>query len=213
MKQLAKWMAVSVTGAAALATINSANAQSATGSIAFSSITPDSVAAYYAAWSGAPTITTSTATGFEISSVGYGSLYYANPAGVPINAADTQVTLTFTLNGPAGGFYVGVPFILNDNAGPNNSAPYGGYSTFTFPGTYSETVPLTADQLTAVQTGNDAIYGFNLEFDPAGNTPGNAYDITFNSLTLSAAAAPEPGTMALFGLGAAGLAVLRRRKK
>lgn len=119
--------------------------------------------------------------------------------------ADTEVTLTFTLNSPAGSYYVGVPFAISDNTG---NVFYGGYSTYG-PGTWSETVPLDSTQLAAVAAGGDAINGINLEFDPAGNVPGGAYDITFNSLVLSV---PEPTTLALVGLGAAGLLAFRRRK-
>jgi len=50
--------------------------------------------------------------------------------------------------------------------------------------------------------------GINFQIDPA-NVSGN-YDITFNSLTLTPA--PEPATLALAGLGAAGLLAFRRRK-
>jgi hypothetical protein len=208
MKQFAKCLAASVAGVAVLAAVNSALAQSATGTPTLSNLTAGQTT-LYPGWSGAPTVITSSAAGYEVSTANYGSLYYANSTPIALNAADTQVTLTFTLNGPSTGpFYIGVPFILNDTAG---TATYGGYNTFTFPGTYSETVPLAAAQQTAVSGGSDVLYGFNLELDPAGNTPGNAYDITFNSLTLSAA--PEPSTYALLGMGVASLAALRRRKK
>ncbi|HEX3800629.1 MAG TPA: PEP-CTERM sorting domain-containing protein [Verrucomicrobiae bacterium] len=210
MKLNAKWIVTAVTGMTALAAVNSALAQSATGNPTLGNMTAGQTT-LYPGWSASPTVITPSAAGYEVSSTGYGSLYYANPTPIPLDAADTQVTLTFTLNGPAGAFYVGVPFILNDNAGPNSGTPYGGYNTFTFPGTYSETVNLTTAQQTAVAAGNDALYGFNLELDPAGNTPGNAYDITFNSLTLSAA--PEPSTYALLGTGAATFAAFFRRKK
>ena len=52
------------------------------------------------------------------------------------------------------------------------------------------------------------INGMNFQIDPA-NVSGN-YDITFNSLVLSPV--PEPATLALVGLGAAGLLAFRRRK-
>ncbi len=201
MKQHAKWVVTAAVLAAGLAAIGSAQAQGVTGSANLSNITPGAVTAYYAAWSGAPTTTTSTPSGFEISSVGYGSLYYATSVGqqTPLNTADVQATLTFTLNNPAGSYYVGVPFVLNDSSG---AVTYGGYATYG-QGTFSETVNLNAAQTTAIAAGGDVIYGFNLEFDPAGNVPGSgAYDITFNSLTLSV---PEPSTYAFGGLGAPGL--------
>jgi hypothetical protein len=207
MKQHAKWIVTVVTGMAALAAVQSAHAQGATGAATLGNMTSGNTT-LYPGWSGSPTVITPSAAGYEVSSANYGSLYYANPTPIPLNAADTQVTLSFTLNGPAGSFYVGVPFILNDTAGASS---YGGYNTFTFPGTYSETVPLSTAQQTAVTGGSDVLYGFNLELDPAGNTPGNAYDITFNSLTVSAT--PEPSTYALLGMGAASFFAFFRRKK
>lgn len=195
---------------AGLAAVSSAQAQGVTGSAHLDNLSSGAIT-YYPGWSSQPpTVITSGASGFEVASSGYGSLYYAVPGAqlqTP-NPADDQVTLTFTLNAPAGSYYVGVPFIINDNSG---AVTYGGYSTYG-PGTFSETLPLSAGQLAAVQTGSDKIYGFNLEFDPAGNVPGGAYDITFNSLTLSSSV-PEPSTLSMIGLGATGFLALCRRKK
>ena len=58
--------------------------------------------------------------------------------------------------------------------------------------------------------GGATIVGFNLQLDPA-VYPGGFYDVTYNSLDLTAPA-PEPGSLALIGLGAAGLLLARRRK-
>ena len=215
MKQQTKWLAAAISVASGLAVVSSAQAQAVTGDAYLDNIAPGAVTAYYASWASqpptGPTVVTSTGTGLEISSLGYGSLYYAIPGGAggqqqPLNTADNQATLTFTLNGPAGSYYVGVPFILDDNV---SSDTYGGYSMYG-QGTWTETVPLTAGQQAAIAAGGDAINGINLEFDPAGNVPGGAYDITFNSLVLSHI--PEPATLALVGLGAAGFLAIRRRK-
>jgi len=211
MKQHVNWIATVVAVAGGLAAVSSAQAQPVTGTPFLSNIAPGAVTAYYASWaSSPPTTVTSTPTGLEVASLGYGSLYYAIPGGSggqqqTLNTADTQVTLTFTLTGPAGSYYVGVPFAISDNTG---NVFYGGYSTYG-PGTWTETLPLVSAQLAAVAAGGDAINGINLEFDPAGNVPGGAYDITFNSLVLSV---PEPATLALVGLGAASLLAFRRRK-
>ena len=205
-------MAAAISVASGLAVVTSAQAQAVTGDANLDNIAPGAVTAYYSSWaSSPPTVVTSGPSGLEISSLGYGSLYYAIPGGAggqqqPLNTADNQATLTFTLNGPAGSYYVGVPFALSDNTG---NVFYGGYSMYG-QGTWTETVPLTAGQQAAIAAGGDAINGINLEFDPAGNVPGGAYDITFNSLVLSPA--PEPATLALVGLGAAGFLAIRRRK-
>jgi len=212
MKQQTKWIAITFAVAGGLASVNSVQAQAVTGDATLDNVSPASVTAYYAAWSTQPpTQVTDGASGLEIKSGGYGSLYDAI-SGPTLNTADNQVTLTFTINGPAGSYYVGVPFAINDNSG---NVFYGGYSTYG-PGTWSETVPLSAAQQTAVAAGGDTIYSFNLEFDPAGNLPNGGgagpYDITYNSLVLSSSV-PEPSTLALVGSGVAGLLAFRRRNK
>ena len=122
--------------------------------------------------------------------------------------------LTFTVNDtPANYIWVGTPFILNDNSG---AVTYGGYSGSGNPGNPSTvvwngnvvtwTVPLAAGQVAAIQAGGDAIYGFNLEFDPAVLTAGS-YDVTFNSLVLEV---PEPTTLALLALGVTGFVIAQR---
>ncbi len=177
--------------------------------------------ATYANWNGNATFL-SQGTGMEVQSSGYGSLYFVVPGAQvqTLNPNDTQATLTFTVVGNAANYiWVGTPFILNDNSGAGN---YGGYSGSGNPGnpvgttwngnTCTETSALSAGQIAAIQAGNDAIYSFNLEFDPSTLGGGmTSYDVIFNSLVLSPV--PEPGTMALAGIGAAGLMIFRRRRQ
>jgi hypothetical protein len=224
MKQNTKWLPAVLAVAGGMVMISSAQAQSVTGTPYLSNIDPSTLNtapnATYANWNGGANFT-SLSTGLEVQSAGYGSLYYVVPAGnvQTLNTADTQAVLTFTINSPAANNFVwaGTPFILNDNSG---AATYGGYSgsgnggnpsTVTWNGNVvTWTVPLSAGQLAAVQAGGDAIYSFNLQMDPAVLNNGPIYDMTFNSLVLSPA--PEPTTLALVGLGAAGLLAFRRRK-
>lgn len=227
MKEHTKWLATAIAVVGGLAISSSAQAQAVTGTPYLSNIDPSTLntapSATYANWNTANyagVVFTSQSTGLEVSSGGYGSLYYVIPAGEvqTLNTADTIATLTFTVNSPsvADVSWIGTPFVLNDNSG---AVTLGGYSASgnagSDPGTtwngnvVTETEALSAGEIAAIQAGTDAIYSFNLEVDPAGVTP-PIYDITFNSLVLSPV--PEPATLALVGLGVAGLLAFRRRK-
>jgi hypothetical protein len=211
MKENSKWIATAIAVAGGLAAVSSAQAQGVTGDATLDNVPPGSVTAYYASWSTQPpTTVTDGPSGLTVMAGGYGSLYDSISSPQVMNASDNQVSLTFTINSPAGSYYVGVPFAINDNSG---NVFYGGYSTYG-PGTWTETAPLSAAQQTAISAGGDVIYSFNLEFDPAGNLPNGGgagpYNITFNSLVLSEAT-PEPSTLALVGSGIAGLLAFRRR--
>ncbi len=222
MKQRVKWLTTAVTTVSAVVAVCSVNAQPVTGTPYLSSMDPltlnTSPNAVYAAWSGATF--TSLPTGLEVNSPpAYGSLYYVVPNGQvqTLNPSDTIAQLTFTVNGdPSAYIWCGTPFILNDNTGAQS---YGGYSGYNNGGNPPEvswngnvvtwSVPLSPAQLAAVQTGTDAIYAFNLQFDPAVVAAGS-YDVTFNSLVITSV--PEPATATVIGLGAAGLMAFRRRR-
>jgi len=208
MKQYMKWLTGALVVAGGLAIVSPVRAQSV---INFSTINPSTLNtspnALYAGWASATF--TSQPTGLEVNSSGYGSDYYVVPTAQTLNVNDTLVTLTLTVNSfgavPAlttSGIYVGLPFILNDNSG---AVTLGGYSGPGNPGNdpgatwttnvvdgvsnlvCTETLNLTAGEVAAIQAGDDAIYGFNLEVDPSSDEA-DSYDITFNSLVLSAPA-------------------------
>jgi len=219
MKQHSKWFAIALAVASGLVIASSAQAQDyASGTPLLSNLNPANMS-IYDAWTTA-TIT-SQPTGVQVSWVGtYGSFYYANPTPIALNPADAVAVFTFTINNnPANYIWVGSRFVINDNAGPQ-WYPTPGYSGYANGGNPPEvswngnvvtwTQPLNAAQLTAIQAGGDAIYGFNLVFDPAAMSGPPIVDITFNSLVLQPV--PEPATLALVGLGAAGLLAFRRRK-
>lgn len=218
MKQHQKWFAIALAVASGLVIASSAQAQDyASGTPLLSNLLPANMT-LYDSWTAA-TIT-SQPTGVEVSWVGgYGSFYYANPTPIAINPLDTIAVFTFTVNNdPANYIWVGSRFVLNDNAGgqwypnPGYSGPFNGGSPadVSWNGNVATwTEQLNSAQLTAIQAGGDVLYGFNLVFDPAVMNGPPIEDITFNSLVLEV---PEPTTLALVGLGAAGLLALRRRK-
>ncbi len=212
MKQSTKWFAAALAVASALTIANSVQAQTVTGTPYLSNINPTDPS-YSGYWSTPLATVTSTATGLEINAPGgsgsFSTLYYGIPVGqqTALNPLDTMVTFNFALNSgiQAGG--VNVIFALDDSkGGVDYYLPSPGYPALS-PGLNSYTFNLQADNLANVGAGA-VINGINFQIDPA-NISGN-YDITFNSLTLTPT--PEPATLALVGLGAAGLLAVRRRK-
>jgi hypothetical protein len=224
MKQQSKWHVVTLALACGLSAIYSTQAQT----ISLSGIDVTSQGGY-GGWltatfdSGASVGSAGTAGVQVVAPVGggFGGTYLDLGGGATlINADSTRVTLTFTVNGTASDYnWMGVPLDLNDGTG-NGSYP-GVYSGSGNPGnpanavwngnTASITYALNPAEISAIQGGNDWLYGFNIGVDPAVISAANL-DITFNSLTFSAAPVPEPATVALIGLGVSGLLVFRRRK-
>jgi hypothetical protein len=180
----------------------------------------------YDGWSGATF--SYTPTGIEVQAPtngGYGGAYFVINSGVQVmNANDTEVQLTITVNGDINNWVYFSPgqLVLNDDLPPPTSYAYGepysgpnnnptGPPTCVWNGNVGTmTVALAPGEITKIQGGSDHIYAFNLDVDPSvlPNMPGGIYDITFNSIELI----PEPATVSLVGLGLLGLLGLRRRR-
>ena len=238
MKQHQKWFATAVAVAGGLVIAGSAPAQTYTFSnfqnfnlgITYANWNDPGWETFYGgAGNQAPVITSGTTPGsFEVIAWGEGSGHYDIPLANQqlLDTGVAQVTLTLTLNSPdVSTAWLGVKFLLDDNQG-NSDVWYGAYTglwgtdngswastvgTTVWAGnTLTMTVPLTSDMLTAVQTGNDKITGFNLLIDPAYFSGGGGpYDITYNSLAMYEV--PEPPTLALFAIGVAGFVIAQRR--
>src|ERR1019366_895503 len=219
MKRKSIRLATAIAVAGGLLIASSALAQDyVTGTPTLSNV-PIGMTALYPGWNAPPTVISSSPAGLEVFSFGYGSGYYANPTPVPIlNPLDAQATLTLTVNSPSNPSttcWLGIPFALGDDSGNVFYGGYAGMYGYTGAGTavwtgnpVTETVPLSAGQIAAIQGGSDVIYSINLELDPA-VVPGGVYDVTFDSLVLQPVPVPEPATLALVGLGAVGFLAIR----
>ncbi|HEY4417781.1 MAG TPA: PEP-CTERM sorting domain-containing protein [Verrucomicrobiae bacterium] len=223
MKQQSKWVAVVLIAAGGLMAAGSAQAQSV---LNFSTVDTTGLGGWVGATftAGSPVGSAGTSGLQVVAPSGmYGSTY-VNIGNVSLNAGDALAILTFTVNGTASDYnWIGSSLQLNDNS--STQPVYSVYTGFaggsSVPGaaswsgnTATITFALTGTQLAMVQAGGDALYGFNIGFDSntgAGALPPNI-DITFNSLTLSPVATPEPTTLALAGMGLASLLAFRRRK-
>jgi hypothetical protein len=212
MMKKTKWMAVTAGVASGLAMAVSAQAQGVTGG-QYLDIDLTQLAAngsVSGAW--AAGTWTDTPTGLEVAGAPggggtYSQLYYPLLASQiqPNIPTATEAVFTYTWNSGTVAAGVGVRFALDDSSGgvdyynTGYIIPQPGVNTFTF--------PLQAPNQANIAAGA-TINGLNLTIDP-GNVVGT-YDITFNSITLEPV--PEPATLALAGLGAAGMLALRRRK-
>jgi hypothetical protein len=228
MKQPTQQLAAALAVASGLVMSNAAQA-----STTLSDFSNFNLSATYANWDASgsqiinggtgytPTLTSGATPGsFEVNAQGYGSGAFNFAS--PINASGAnEFVFTFTINSPSGG-----PFWMNPGVDiadgthlvhlaadpasfPGASGGYLNYGNFT-KGTYTLYGPLH-DQFGGVDLNVSDITAFNLELDPAGYGSGAPYDITYGSLSLTTA--PEPTTLALLGIGAAGLVIARRRAR
>ncbi len=166
--------------------------------------------------SGFTPVITSGPLSYTVQAQAYGSGAYnfASPISVP---GATLFLFTFTLDAPAGPFWMNPGLDISDGThmvhltasntegGFLNYSHYSGGNTYTLIGTLN-------DQFGGGPLDTTTITAFNLEFDPAEYGGGAPYQITYQNISLLTPV-PEPGTMALAGLGLASLLVVRRRSK
>ena len=216
MKQPTKRLAAALAVASGLIMSNLANAQTVTTISDFQNF---NLTFTYANWnptgsqiisggSGFTPIISSGSTpgSFEVQAEQYGSGAFVLPTAMNVPGA-TDVQLTFTLNqsmaaGLAVNNFMGPTFDLTDGT---HQVTYFEYAHYAGPGTFTVDAPLGTLNPTDITA-------FNLEMDPAGYGGSAPYDITYDSLVLITPA-PEPTTLALLGIGAAGLLMARRRAK
>ncbi len=226
MKRNTKWFAGALALTGGLALITTAQAQYINSGqyLQYDPSLNDPSASSYGGWG--PASFLNTPTGIEVDGAiggNYGGSYFVLPVAdlTTLNASDTQIQLTLTLNGDPNTFNWFSPgqLVFNDNNTPNAGAfyygmPYFGYNNGSNPSvswngaTATVTVPIVGGLLGNIQAGGDTIYAISLDMDPS--TVSTPYSVTFNSIEF--VPAPEPTTMALAGLGAAGLLAVRRRK-
>jgi hypothetical protein len=153
--------------------------------------------ALYASWASPSATILSGPTTWEVTSSGYGSLWKYE--GDINGLGATQVRLTIDISGDAG--VVAGPIVdLVDNNGV--------WASFQWYGQTAGSHILTANLSSAPVGFNFAdIQHIHLECDPGGF--GGNYHLTFRDLSL--VTVPEPTSLTLAALGAAGLILARRR--
>ena len=193
MKRNIKWLTAVMAIAGALATANWAWAD-----VTIDNFHNFTANALYGSWATPAATITSGPTSWEVSSIGYGSLWKYE--GDINGSGATRVQLTIDITGDPG-FIAGPIVDLVDNNGAWATFAWYGITT---PGSYV----LTGDLSTTPWINIADIQHIHLECDP-GAAPTVMYDLTFRDLSLI----PEPASLTLVGLGVAALVIARRRAR
>jgi len=207
MKQQNRWITSALTLAGTLALVSPALAQ--TTITTFDNFTSD---ALYPSWALPSSTIVSGPTAYTITATGYGSNYKYIGAPAINGVGNTHLELTVSLSGPAAADgQLGPIITLIDGDGTRfNFAWYGqllGSHVLTMP----VDSPTWADSAgTTPGLDLSTLTHMHMQLDPGGFGSSGAYTVSFENLSLITV--PEPSSLALFGLGAMGLAIMRRRR-
>ena len=206
MKQQNRWLTGALALAGSLALVSPALAQ--TTITTFDNFVSD---ALYPSWALPSATIVSGPSAYTITATGYGSNYKYIGAPAINGVGNTHLELTVTLSGPAGADgHLGPIIGLIDGDGTHvNYAWYGQLL-----GSHVLTVPIDSPTWTdapGTTPGLDlsTLTHMHMQLDPGGFGTSGFYTVSWENLSLITV--PEPSSLALFGLGAMGLAIMRRR--